>query len=88
MTVYQEIEAECCSDSITVIHKCFPHSTEYRCSHEICYDGSILQTSYCGVGICNIFGCDCDGGCRKGDAESAIESFRRLRPHLILIGDE
>lgn len=23
---------------------------------------------YCGVGSCNIFGCNCDGGCRNGDA--------------------
>lgn len=30
----------------------------------ICEDGTIRDGSYCGVGKCNIFGCNCDGGCR------------------------
>lgn len=29
-----------------------------------CYEPS----HYCGVGSCNVFGCNCDGGCRKGNA--------------------
>jgi len=33
----------------------------------ICLDGRELTTSYCGVGPCNIFGCNCDGGCRQAD---------------------
>lgn len=65
MTFHQEIKAECCTDSLTIIHKCFPHSAEYRCSQEVCYDGTIA-TSYCGVGRCNAFGCNCDEGCRVG----------------------
>ncbi|XP_060838724.1 uncharacterized protein LOC132920384 [Rhopalosiphum padi] len=31
----------------------------------ICNDGSKLRGSYCGVGKCNWFGHNCDGGCRK-----------------------
>jgi hypothetical protein len=40
---------------------------------KICEDGTLiyssktgLLTSYCGYGSCNIFGCNCDGGCRTG----------------------
>ncbi|TGZ79457.1 hypothetical protein EX30DRAFT_342336 [Ascodesmis nigricans] len=29
-----------------------------------CADGT-QGTPYCGYGPCNIFGCNCDGGCRK-----------------------
>jgi hypothetical protein len=36
--------------------------TTYRC-----YDCT-PSTYYCGVGECNIFGCNCDGGCRQGDS--------------------
>ena len=28
-----------------------------------CLDGTERVGSYCGVGKCNVFGCDCDGGC-------------------------
>ncbi|XP_054163802.1 uncharacterized protein LOC128961575 [Oppia nitens] len=36
-------------------------------SVERCYDCT-EATIYCGVGKCNIVGCNCDGGCRKGDS--------------------
>ncbi|CAG2174247.1 unnamed protein product, partial [Oppiella nova] len=36
-------------------------------SVERCYDCS-EASYYCGIGKCNVFGCDCDGGCRKGDS--------------------
>jgi hypothetical protein len=42
------------------------------CCHKIkksfndrCGDGTKALTPYCGYGPCNIFGCNCDGGCRK-----------------------
>lgn len=28
-----------------------------------CLDGTLRVGSYCSVGKCNVFGCDCDGGC-------------------------
>ncbi len=34
---------------------------------ETCYDCT-EATIYCGKGQCNIFGCNCDGGCRAGDS--------------------
>ena len=30
---------------------------------KFCLDGTERVGSYCGVGKCNVFGCDCDGGC-------------------------
>ncbi|KIM76082.1 hypothetical protein PILCRDRAFT_13104 [Piloderma croceum F 1598] len=39
----------------------------------ICYDGTKC-TPNCGYGPCNIFACNCDGGCRKGPiSRSPIE---------------
>lgn len=35
-------------------------------------------TPYCGYGSCNIFGCDCDNGCRSGECGSDAPDRRRL----------
>jgi len=33
---------------------------------QVCNDGKLLDgRSFCGVGNCNIFGCDCKDGCRE-----------------------
>lgn len=37
------------------------------CEAEICGDGEVVSGTYCGVGGCNIFGCNCDGGCKRGN---------------------
>lgn len=46
-----------------------------RCRAFVCGDGEKPHGSYCARGPCNIFGCNCDGGCIPGDAE---ESFLKL----------
>ena len=38
---------------------------------EKCSDGT-TGTPYCGKGPCNMFGCNCDGGCRKAGRMGAI----------------
>ncbi|KAF8885957.1 hypothetical protein BD779DRAFT_644943 [Infundibulicybe gibba] len=53
----QQASAECC-----------PCGGELICTaplncDRLCYDGASC-TPYCGRGSCNIFGCNCDGGCR------------------------
>ncbi|KAH8375884.1 hypothetical protein KR200_005729 [Drosophila serrata] len=35
-----------------------------------CDDGKFVRAQYCGKGKCNIFGCNCDGGCRRGTRNS------------------
>lgn len=54
-----QTSAECCYYTF----KCFKpddHKVN-RCAD--CEEANV----YCGYGSCNIFGCNCDGGCRKGN---------------------
>ena len=41
---------------------------------EYCYDGKRRVGFYCGKGSCNIFGCNCDGGCLGGRRRLFSES--------------
>lgn len=46
--------------------------TRFYCTQPECAKGRYcadceVASYYCGVGSCNIFGCNCDGGCRKGN---------------------
>lgn len=52
-------DAECCY----VPYDCKEKNgdSSHRCAD--CSEATI----YCGVGQCNVFGCNCDGGCRKGN---------------------
>lgn len=45
------------------------------CGH--CDDGT-KGTPCCGYGKCNIFCCNCDGGCRKEDSRSIANRFTAL----------
>lgn len=47
------------------------------CVAHVCNDGESHGMFYCGVGKCNIFGCNCDGGCIGGDGD-ALENFKRI----------
>lgn len=38
-----------------------------KCVSLFCADGSDADDKYCGVGRCGLFGCNCIGGCRKGN---------------------
>ncbi|XP_044251652.1 LOW QUALITY PROTEIN: protein Diedel-like [Drosophila takahashii] len=43
----------------------------------ICADGVAQVGTYCGRGSCNIFGCNCDGGCLEGDwTHSFVQRYR------------
>lgn len=45
-----------------------------KCEIKVCRDGQpVFQGIYCGKGICDPFGCNCKGGCIKGDA---LTNFR------------
>lgn len=47
------------------------------CSDWICMDGSVLDGVFCGIGECNAFSCNCDGGaCRTNPKESYKEGVR------------
>nr|XP_017037236.1 protein Diedel-like [Drosophila kikkawai] len=68
-------DAECCT---TMAHLEFmmtngncgvvnAKKTVHGCSITVCGDGRALVGTFCGRGPCNIFGCDCQGGCLHGD---------------------
>lgn len=46
-----------------------------NCAVTVCGDGKASKGYYCGVGSCNIFGRNCDGGCIRGNP---VEEFQRL----------
>jgi len=71
-----QLDAECCP------------SRRYSFNKLMCGDNTPLGDSYyCGYGKCNIFGCDCIGGCRKptgmvfkaGDAIACYMSSSRKK---------
>ncbi|EDW14409.1 protein Diedel [Drosophila mojavensis] len=45
------------------------NSSISTCTITICADGTRLIGSYCGHYSCNLFGCNCGGGCLKGKWE-------------------
>lgn len=49
----------------------------HGCETKVCNDGKPHGLFYCGVGRCNLAGCDCDGGCWGGDADP-VDSFRKI----------
>lgn len=51
-------------------------SIQTSCKISTCNDGLSHHGNYCGRGRCNIFGCNCDGGCRGGSDTDAVESFK------------
>lgn len=53
--------------------------THMVCHVLVCGDGRLPGGSYCGKGPCNIFGCNCDGGCIEGDPE---ENFIKLKKEI------
>lgn len=59
------VASECCWTSMTVMHtyKDGTHQLVKRCDDLTRLLGT--WDYFCGVGKCNIFGCDCVGGCRK-----------------------
>lgn len=70
--------AECCPSIAHVTFDC----AIFGCnSSQICYDGT-TSSPYCGKGSCNMFGCNCDDGCRsnnEGTIEEAISLFELHR---------
>jgi len=59
-----------------------------RCpTFEHCDDGK-LCTPYCGHGWCNIFGCNCDGGCRTAQKSKRQNLLERSSSPLLSKADD
>lgn len=62
-----ECRAECCYGSkVSYCSKVGLRAIPLSCQKTICKDGTVTR-GYCGVGTCNLFGCNCDGGCRRAE---------------------
>ena len=87
MLFVHQTEAECCKTDLFVRHNCI----NYWCYSYICPDGTLLyRRNHCGVGACNFFGCNCDGGCRRNskgfDKEEAQRLFlERYKGHILYL---
>lgn len=44
------------------------------CVTSVCGNGSPPGSYFCGIGDCNIFGCNCDFGCIQGDPRESVAS--------------
>lgn len=55
------------------------------CGINVCGDGKPANGHFCGVRKCNAFGCDCDGGCLKGDGKT---EFKILHGNNIKLCEE
>lgn len=74
----QESSADCCRDSALVA---FSDPENRYGTHQayVCLDGTWLKNGRdCGVGKCNIFGCNCEGGCRYNSDNNSWTEARRL----------
>lgn len=62
----------CCLKSGMVHFSC-PNSPEDI--YYICRDGTpTMLFGFCGYGSCNMFGCNCDGGCRTNPSDTHEEA--------------
>ena len=61
---FVQTNAECCY----AVYSGTCHEPDGK-TRKRCGDCSEVESFYCGVGSCNVFGCNCDGGCRKGDPD-------------------
>ncbi|XP_017494015.1 PREDICTED: uncharacterized protein LOC108382126 [Rhagoletis zephyria] len=59
LLVLDQVNGDCCH----VPYKCTEPDNK-KVSR--CYDCTEASV-YCGIGKCNVFGCNCDGGCRQGN---------------------
>lgn len=58
-------------------------SRKPACITEVCNDALEHKGWYCGVGSCNIFSCNCDGGCWGGKNGDPLANFMKRYPNVI-----
>lgn len=68
------VNADCCPKKGVVTIKC--QDTDKKIVL-ICMDGTTASPlGYCGNGDCNVFGCNCDGGCRSNPSNTFEEAVK------------
>lgn len=86
----RRIHAECCYHEWVAFfiknnsaHQCSDYGAVYNsdcgitslCQIGVCGDGAVGPNWFCGVGDCNVFGCNCDFGCITGNP---YENFQKI----------
>ena len=85
------VESECCKKDIYIVYEpkdaydCSdiedgsPANTYFlpKCIVLVCGDGRNHRGTFCGIGSCNFFGCNCQDGCHRGDSKIALEHIRK-----------
>lgn len=98
------VRSDCCLEGMKIIYKT-PNGTcgmtgGYRsmdnddeCNIKICADGEPISDTYCGKKKCNMFGCNCVGGCIDGNWEESflernkkynVMHIAKIRIHLMV----
>lgn len=89
LSLSSTIYSDCCHPTTVEFHprdgyNCNVGGAYYqggRCLIDVCGDGNLVMGKYCGYGPCNLFGCNCDGGCIAGSARN--EFLFRHHVHLL-----
>ncbi|XP_030573109.1 protein Diedel-like [Drosophila novamexicana] len=87
------VQSECCVDAkkidYTVVDGTCASaggkaSDNGKCVITICGNGEALRGTYCGRGSCNVFGCNCDGGCLgSGWEETFLQNAAQYKVSLL-----
>lgn len=73
-TIHRHIEHARSSDRLWESDTKIP-----ACHATICKDGNpIIGWNYCGNGNCNMFGCNCDGGCKSNSPHNSPKEALRI----------
>ncbi|XP_043655626.1 protein Diedel-like [Drosophila teissieri] len=95
LSFVQVARSECCSSKEVVTYKMDRGDCEdvgghgdypLKCEVTICADGVAQLGTYCGQGSCNIFGCNCDGGCLTGEwSEDFVRKNQKYGIEIIAV---
>ncbi|KAH8345386.1 hypothetical protein KR084_010077, partial [Drosophila pseudotakahashii] len=92
LSFFDGSNGECCTDMAKLTFtmsggncgQLNARSTSRGCEVTICGDGKAIVGTFCGKGPCNIFGCDCRGGCLHGGfAQTFMARNHRFNIHLM-----
>ena len=79
--------AECCFID-EERKKCWGVDPDHYTCVTFCRDGKPQEGHWCGKGDCNLFSCDCDGGCIKGDAFDDLDVIKYPYRHPVSVPED
>lgn len=79
---FQLSDNDCCTDFGGARKWYSFFASSNICTIKICGNGKRSEGIYCGAGSCNIFGCNCDGGCISGDSKRNFKTLYKKTKYL------